>query len=41
MGHSETEQGKGSCMPSKEHPSSTMVSIRVPDALLARLDRYL
>jgi hypothetical protein len=28
-------------MPSKEHDSSSVVSLRLPDGLLARLDRYL
>ncbi len=28
-------------MPSKEHDSSHIVSLRLPDGLLARLDRYL
>ena len=28
-------------MPSKEHDTSSVVSLRLPDALLERLDRYL
>ena len=28
-------------MPSKEHDDSSIISLRLPDGLLARLDRYL
>ncbi len=33
--------GKESIMPSKEHDRSSIVSLRLPDTLLERVDRYL
>src|SRR4029434_8806048 len=40
-GHTRSRQRKECPMPSKEHEGSSIVSLRLSDDLLERLDRYL